>query len=209
MSSESDVDAIPPQRFTEHLLGYRNLDYLPLLRSTNHGKSPEMTGLATLLRALSDRLQYLYRTYSGKYACYGMVFDFWSPLCSVSTVSMDRSGDPSLSEQLHALREDAPSRYALLKRYHTDLERILEQAPRNYASAKQLYSTWEDPPFQPQILGQLLSTIANLGILRVHAHRSNRNRYDLTAYDSTRMHELATLFTGEAESTSRHSPYDQ
>lgn len=106
---------------------------------------------------------------------------------------MDRSGDPPLSEQLHALREDAPSRYALLKRYHTDLKRVLEHSSRNYASAKQLYATWEDPPFQPQILGQLLSTIADLGVLRVHAHRSNRNWYDLTAYDSSRMHELATI----------------
>lgn len=122
---------------------------------------------------------------------------------------MDRSGDPPLSEQLHALREDAPGRYAHLEHHHADLKRILEQSPRNYASAKQLYTTWEDPPFQPQILGQLLSTIADLGILRVHAHRSNRNRYDLTAYDSTRMHELATLFTGEAELTPRHSPCDR
>lgn len=114
---------------------------------------------------------------------------------------MDRSGDPPLNEQLHALRKDAPSRYGLLERYHADLKRILEQSPRNYATAKQLYSTWEDPPFQPQILGQLLSTVADLGVLRIHAHRSNRNRYDLTAYDSTRMRELATLVTGEAEST--------
>lgn len=124
-------------------------------------------------------------------------------------MSMDRSEDPSLSEQLHALHEDAPRRYALLECYHADLERILEQSPRNYASAKQLYSTWEDPPFQPQILGQLLSIIANFGVLRVHAHRSNRNRYDLTAYDPTRMHELAMFFTGEAESTPHQSPCDQ
>lgn len=134
---------------------------------------------------------------------------FWSPPCSVSTKSMDRSGDPPLSEQLHVLREDAPGRYALLERYHADLKRILEHSPRNYASTKQLHATWEDPPFQPQILGQLLSTIADLGVLRIHAHRSNRNRYDLTAYNSTRMHELATLFTGEAESTPHQSPCDQ
>lgn len=56
-----------------------------------------------------------------------------------------------------------------------------------------LHTTWDEPPFQPQITGQLLSTAATLEVLRVHSHRSNRNRYDLTAYDQTRMERLASL----------------
>ncbi|ADJ16508.1 hypothetical protein C497_01515 [Halalkalicoccus jeotgali B3] len=60
---------------------------------------------------------------------------------------------------------------------------------------------WDDPPFEPQILGQLLSTATDLEVLQVYTHRSNRNRYDLTAYDSTRMDQLALLFTDETAST--------
>lgn len=76
---------------------------------------------------------------------------------------------------------------------------MLDQSTRNYASAKQLYSMWDDPPFPPQTLGQLLSTIADLDIVRVHTHRSNRNRYDLTAYDSARMDRLATIVADDSE----------
>ena len=108
-------------------------------------------------------------------------------------MAMDRSSSPSLSDQLATLQSDDPRRYALLKRYVDKLEELLEDADRNYASAKQLHSQWEDPPFQPQITGQLLSTAATLEILQVHAHRSNRNRYDLTAYNQTRLEHLATL----------------
>lgn len=111
------------------------------------------------------------------------------------TTSLDQSADTSLTEPLHALCDDAPRRYSLLERNLEDLEQILEQSTWNYASAKQLYSTWDDPPVPPQTLGQLLSTIADLGILRVHTHRSNRNRYDLTAYESARMDQLAQMFT--------------
>lgn len=115
-------------------------------------------------------------------------------------MSINRPSGTSLNKQLQALRDDAPRRYGLLERYFKDLRHTLEQSTRNYASAKQLYSTWDDPPFPPQILGQLLSTIADLGILRVHTHRSTRNRYDLTAYDSTRMDLLAVIVTEETES---------
>lgn len=120
---------------------------------------------------------------------------------SLYTMSSDQYTKAALSKQLYALRDDAPRRYGLLERYVEDLERTLEQTTQNYASAKQLHSTWGDPPFQPQILGQLLSTAADLGIIRVHAHRSNRNRYDLTAYDQTRMDQLELMLTDRTEST--------
>jgi hypothetical protein len=116
------------------------------------------------------------------------------------TMSTNRSTGTSLSKQLQALRDDAPRRYGLLERHLKALRQTLEQSTRNYASAKQLYSMWDDLPFQPQTLGQLLSTVADLGILRVHTHRSNRNRYDLTAYDSTRMNQLTVIVIDETES---------
>ncbi|WP_066385851.1 hypothetical protein [Halalkalicoccus paucihalophilus] len=115
-------------------------------------------------------------------------------------MSLDQSADTSLTEQLQTLRVATLRRYGLLERYLTALRQTLEQSTRNYASAKQLYSTWDDPPFSPQTLGQLLRTIADLGILRVHMHRSNRNRYDLTAYDQTRVDQLAVIVTDERES---------
>ncbi len=118
-------------------------------------------------------------------------------------MSTNQSADTSLTEQLQALRDDAPQRYGLLERYVEVFRHTLKQSTRNYISAKQLYSTWEDPPFPPQTLGQLLSTIADLGILRVHMHRSNRNRYDLTAYDQTRVDQLAVIVTNETESATR------
>jgi hypothetical protein len=122
---------------------------------------------------------------------------------------MDRSEDAPLNEQLHVLRNDAPQRYALLERHFVELEHILEQSPRNYASAKQLYAVWEDPSFQPQILGQLLSAIADLGVLRVHTRRSNCNRYGLTAYDPTRMQELAVVFVTETEPANTQPSHNQ
>lgn len=120
---------------------------------------------------------------------------------SLDTMSPEQSADSSLAEQLQALRNDTPQRYSLLERYAEDLRQALEQSARNYASTKQLYLTWDDPPFEPQILGQLLSTAADLEILRVHTYRSNRNRYDLTAYDSTRMDRIALLLTDKTAST--------
>ncbi len=106
------------------------------------------------------------------------------------------SDDPqvaTLETQLASLRADNPPRYALLESYARDLRDALEQIESNYISAKQLHETWTGPPVRPQILGQLLSTAAHCGILRIHANRSNRNRYDLTAYDRTRMQHLIQL----------------
>lgn len=108
-------------------------------------------------------------------------------------MATDSSCSPSLGDQLATLQSDDPRRYALLKRHFSELEELLENADRNYASAKQLHSRWKNPPFQPQITGQLLSTAATLEILQIHTHRSNRNRYDLPAYDQARMERLATL----------------
>lgn len=99
----------------------------------------------------------------------------------------------TLETQLASLRTDNPPRYALLESYAKDLKDALEQIESNYITAKQLHNMWTGPPLRPQILGQLLSTAAYCGILRIHANRSNRNRYDLTAYDRTRMQQLIHL----------------
>lgn len=107
-----------------------------------------------------------------------------------------------LIDQLESLYSEDPRRYRLLQRHIEELTYTLEQSTRNYASAKQLHAVWDDPPFPPQILGQLLSTVAMLGILRVHTHRSNRNRYDLTVYDPARMHRLSTVLSANTSSES-------
>lgn len=57
-------------------------------------------------------------------------------------MSLDQSADSSLTEQLHALRDDTPRCYGLLERYLEDLKQILEQSTRNYASAKQPRPYW-------------------------------------------------------------------
>jgi hypothetical protein len=108
----------------------------------------------------------------------------------------------ALVDQLESLYSEDPRRYGLLQRHIEELTYALEQSTRNYVSAKQLHAVWDDPPFSPQILGQLLSTIATLGILRVHTHRSNRNRYDLTAYDPARMRRLSTVLPADTPSAS-------
>lgn len=108
-------------------------------------------------------------------------------------MATDNSCPYSLGDQLATLRSENPRRYALLERHIDKLEELLENTDRNYASAKQLHATWDEPPFQPQITGQLLSTAATLEVLRVHSHRSNRNRYDLTAYDHARLQQLSSL----------------
>ncbi len=112
------------------------------------------------------------------------------------------SNDPqgaTLETQLASLRADNPPRYALLESYVRDLRDALEQIESNYISAKQLHDMWTGPPVRPQILGQLLSTAAHCGILRIHANRSNRNRYDLTAYDRTRMQHLIQLLETQSD----------
>lgn len=108
---------------------------------------------------------------------------------------------PSLSDQLEDLQTEDPRRYTLLKQHLTDLKYVLEHSDRNYAAAKQLYRIWDEPPFQPQTLGQLLSTMADLGVLGLQRDGSNHNQYDLTAYDRTRLQELARLLQGETNST--------
>ena len=105
----------------------------------------------------------------------------------------------TLETQLTSLRADNPPRYALLESYARDLRDALEQIKSNYISAKQLHDIWTGPPVRPQILGQLLSTAAQCDILRIHANRSNRNRYDLTAYDRTRMQHLIHLLETQSD----------
>ena len=112
------------------------------------------------------------------------------------------SNDPhvaTLETQLASLRTDNPPRYALLKSYAMDLRDALEQIESNYISAKQLHDAWAGPSVQPQILGQLLSTAAQCDILRIHANRSNRNRYDLTAYDQARMQQVIRLLETQSD----------
>lgn len=121
-------------------------------------------------------------------------------------MATDESNTSSLANQLALLYADDPRRYALLQHHLDELRDVLEQSDRNYVSAKQLHSNWDDPPFQPQIIGQLLSTAADLGILQVHTHRSNRNRYDLTAYDPTQMQQLSRLLTASSHSEKPNTP---
>lgn len=108
-------------------------------------------------------------------------------------MASDSSQAATLETQLASLRTDNPPRYALLESYARDLKEALEQIESNYISAKQLHNTWAGPPVQPQVLGHLLSAAAQCDILHIHANRSNRNRYDLTAYDRTRMQQLIRL----------------
>lgn len=108
---------------------------------------------------------------------------------------------PSLSDQLAELQTEDPRRHTLLKQHLMDLKYVLEHSDRNYTAAKQLYLIWDEPPFEPQTLGQLLSTMADLGVLRIHRDGSNHNQYDLTAYDRTQMQELVRLLEGETNST--------
>ena len=114
-------------------------------------------------------------------------------------MASDSSQVTTLETQLASLRTDNPPQYALLKSYARDLKNALEQIESNYISAKQLHNMWMGPPLRPQILGQLLSTAARCGILRIHANRSNRNRYDLTAYNRTRMQQLIHLLETQSD----------
>lgn len=114
-------------------------------------------------------------------------------------MASDGSQAATLETQLASLRADNPPRYGLLKSYAMDLRDALEQIESNYISAKQLHDIWAGPPVRPQILGQLLSTAAQCDILRIHANRSNRNRYDLTAYDQTRMSQLIHLLDTQSD----------
>ena len=114
-------------------------------------------------------------------------------------MASDTSQVTTLKAQLATLRADNPPRYALLESHAVDIRDALEQIESNYISAKQLHDTWAGPPVQPQILGHLLSTAAQCDILRIHANRSNRNRYDLTAYDQTRMQQLIRLLETQSD----------
>ena len=116
---------------------------------------------------------------------------------------------PSLATRLAELRSRDPRRYTLLQQHCEDLRYVLEQSNRNYASAQQLHALWDDPPFQSQILGQLLSTVALFGVLRVHARRSTRNRYDLTAYDRAQMRHLADALAVDSGSTDSQTTREQ
>lgn len=121
----------------------------------------------------------------------------------------DGPQEPSLATQLAELRSRDPRRYTLLQHHCEDLRYVLEQSNRNYASAQQLRALWDDPPVQPQILGQLLTTVAPLGILRIHVRRSDCNRYDLTVYDHVQMQHLADVLGADLESTNSHATREQ
>ena len=121
----------------------------------------------------------------------------------------DGPREPSLATQLAELRSRDPRRYTLLQQHCEDLRYVLEQSNRNYASAQQLHALWDDPPFQPQILGQLLSTVALFDVLRIHTRQSNHNRYDLTTYDRAQMQHLADVLRDDSGSADSHATREQ
>lgn len=101
------------------------------------------------------------------------------------------SDGSDLAGQLSRLESSDPQQYTLLQRHHQLLTRLLMDCNVNYPSTKQLYELLEDPPFEPQALGRMLTVLAELEIVAIHADRSNRNRYDLTGYTHARMHQLS------------------
>lgn len=105
----------------------------------------------------------------------------------------DEPVNARLAYQLADLETTDPQRYTLLEKHLPVLRTLIEESPRNYPSAKQLYQTAENTSLQPQTIGQALVTLAELEIVGVHTQRSNRNRYDLTGYDPERVKELEAL----------------
>ncbi|RBI58594.1 hypothetical protein DMJ13_26035 [halophilic archaeon] len=104
-----------------------------------------------------------------------------------------------LEGQVTALNETQPTRYGLLSSYHESVQHALEDCSRSYPTTKQLKEVVDDPAITSQMLGNILSLLADLDVIGVQSQRNNSNRYDLTQYDSARMDELAELLAANPE----------
>lgn len=62
-------------------------------------------------------------------------------------MATDKSNASSLAHQLAWLHAADPRLYTLLQRYLDEFREVLKQSDRNYVSAKQPHSNWDDSRF--------------------------------------------------------------
>lgn len=98
-----------------------------------------------------------------------------------------------LPAQVETLQKTDPAKYGLLAKYHSDIRQGIEACPYSYPCTKQFRPTLENQALTPQMVGNLLSLLVQLGVLTTYSDRSNSNRYDLTRYDAARMGELTVI----------------
>lgn len=84
-----------------------------------------------------------------------------------------------LTDQLLRLKTNNPQQHTLLQQYYQSLSNLLMDCDLSYPSAKQLYKRLENPSFESQGLGQMLTELAKLEVISIYADRHNRNLYDL------------------------------
>jgi|SRR6056297_2146046 hypothetical protein len=106
--------------------------------------------------------------------------------------------EAQIRAELRTLREQRPAQYGLLDSYLSDVRDGIETCRRNYPSTTQIAAELDDPGITTQMLGNVLSLLARIGVIGIYSDRNNGNRYDLTEYDPTRMQHLSRLLTTDS-----------
>lgn len=102
--------------------------------------------------------------------------------------------DPESMAAIARLKREDPTTFGYTRRYWVEAQRGIESCSRNYPQSKQVHATLSRPETTPRTLGATLSGLVSLGVLDTWTDTVGSTRYDLTAYDPTRMATVGIAF---------------
>ncbi|GAA0505178.1 hypothetical protein [Halorubrum aquaticum] len=114
--------------------------------------------------------------------------------------------DPESMAAIDRLQNEDPTTFGYTRRYWTEAQRGIESCSRNYPQSKQVHAVLSDPETTPRTLGATLSGLVSLGVLDTWAETVGSTRYDLTAYDPSRMATVGVAFAAVSDDESARLP---
>ncbi|MFC5136248.1 MULTISPECIES: hypothetical protein [Haloferacaceae] len=113
--------------------------------------------------------------------------------------------DPEPMAAIGRLQREDPTTFGYTRRYWPEAQRGIECCSRNYPQSKQVHAVLSNPETTPRTLGATLSGLVSLEVLDTWTDTVGSTRYDLTAYDPSRMAAIGAAFATTCDDGSEHA----
>lgn len=110
--------------------------------------------------------------------------------------------DPEAMAAIDTLQQTDPTTFGYTRRHWAEAQRGIESCTRNYPQSKQVHAAISAPKTTPRTLGAALSGLVSLDVLDVWGDTVGPTRYDLTAYDRSRMAAVGSAFVARESGNS-------